>query len=156
MRPQREGRLSALDISIGGRLFAARLQWDLTPQSCERLTGMLPFRGNVIHARWSGEAIWSPLSAIWPNASTLEPEHATGYPKPGEVLLFADRRSEPELLIPYGETRFASKAGPLEGNPVLLIQENLAWLVECGREILMHGAMELRIDRPLGNWASSG
>jgi hypothetical protein len=112
---------------------------------------MLPFRGGVIHARYSGEAIWSPLSTVWPNALTLEREHATGHPGPGEVLLFADRRSEPELLIPYGATRFASKAGPLEGNPVLLIQEDLPQLVECGREILMHGAMELRIDRPLGS-----
>jgi len=76
---------------------------------------MLPFRGDVIHARWSGEAIWSPLSTVWPNASTLEREHATGHPKPGEVLVFVDyQRSEPELLIPYGATRFASKAGPLE------------------------------------------
>jgi Protein of unknown function (DUF3830) len=112
---------------------------------------MLPFRGDVIHARWSGEAIWSPLSTVWPNASTLEREHATGHPTPGEVLLYADRRSEPELLIAYGETRFASKAGPLEGNPVLLIQEDLARLVDCGREIHIHGAMELRIDRPLGS-----
>lgn len=143
--------MSTLHISIGGRLFAARLQWDLAPQSCKRLTAMLPFRGGVIHARYSGEAIWSPLSTVWPNALTLEREHATGHPEPGEVLLFADRRSEPELLIPYGATRFASKAGPLEGNPVLLIQEDLPQLVECGREILMHGAMELRIDRPLGS-----
>jgi hypothetical protein len=88
-----------------------------------------------------------PLATIWPNASTLEPEHATGHPKLGEVLLFVDRRSEPELLIAYGTSRFASKVGPLEGNPVLLIQD-LPRLVECGREILMHGAMELRIDRP--------
>ena len=112
---------------------------------------MLPFRGGVIHARYSGEAIWSPLSTVWPNAVTLEREDAMGHPEPGEVLLFADRRSEPELLVPYGATRFASKAGPLEGNPVLLIQEDLPQLVECGREILMHGAMELRIDRPLGS-----
>jgi len=51
---------------------------------------MLPFRGDVIHARWSGEAIWSPLSTVWPAASTLEREHATGHPEPREVLLFAD------------------------------------------------------------------
>lgn len=143
--------MSVLHISIGGRLFAAHLQWDLAPQSCKRLTAMLPFRGDVIHARWSGEAIWSPMSTVWPDPSTLEREHATGYPEPGEVLLFADRRSEPELLIAYGETRFASKAGPLEGNPVLLIREDLPRLVECGHEILMHGAMELLIDRPSGS-----
>ena len=142
--------MSALHISIGGRRFAAPLRWDLAPQSCMRLTQMLPFRGHVIHARWSGEAIWSPLSTVWPNTAILEPEHAKGHPEPGEVLLFVDRRSEPELLVAYGMTRFASKAGPLEGNPVLLIEDDLPQLVERGREILMHGAMELRIDRSLG------
>lgn len=140
--------MSAFHISIGGQLFTARLQWDLAPQSCKRLTAMLPFRGEVIHARWSGEAIWSPLSRVWPNASTLEREHATGHPEPGQVLLFAGWQSEPELLIAYGTTHFACKAGPLEGNPVLLIQEGLPQLEERGREILMRGAIELRIDRP--------
>ena len=74
-------------------------------------------------------------------------ESATCHPQPGEVLLFAGPRSEPELLIVYGTTRFACQAGPLEGNPVLLIQNDLPQLVECGREILLHGAMELRIEQ---------
>lgn len=114
-----------------------------------RLTQMLPFRGHLIHARWSGEAIWSPLSTVWASRSILEPEHATGQPEPGEVLLFPGGRSEPELLFAYGATRFASKAGPLEGNPVLRIQDDLAQLMELGRAILLLGAMELRIDRPV-------
>jgi Protein of unknown function (DUF3830) len=139
--------MSTLHLSIGGRLFVSRLRWDLAPQSCTRLMQMLPLCGQVIHARWSGEAIWLPLGTNWPIGSILEPESATGHPAPGEVLLFADRRSEPELLIPYGPTRFASRAGPLEGNPVLLIEDDLPQLVELGREILLHGAMELRIDR---------
>ena len=137
--------MSALRLSIGGRL--SRLRWDLAPQSCMRFTQMLPFHGQVIHARWSGEAIWSPLSSAWRDTSILEAEHATGRPQPGEVLLSINRHSEPELLVAYGVTRFASNAGPLEGNPVLLIQDDLSQLIERGREILMHGAMELRIDR---------
>jgi hypothetical protein len=140
--------MSALHISIGGRLFAARLRWDLAPQSCERLTAMVPFRGDVIHARWSGEAIWSSLSTVWPNASMLEREHATAHPEPSEVLLFADGRNEPELLnlwcLPISRARW----GPLEGNPVLLSQEDLPQLGERGRAILILGAVELRIDRP--------
>jgi hypothetical protein len=139
--------MSTLHLSIGGRPFVARLRWDLAPQSCERLMQMLPLCGQVIHARWSGEAVWLPLGMNWPIGSILEPESATGHPQPGEVLLFAGPRSEPELLIVYGTTRFACQAGPLEGNPVLLIQNDLPQLVECGREILLHGAMELRIEQ---------
>ena len=138
--------MSALRISIGGQLFAARLLRDLAPLSCRHLTQMLPLRGQAIHARWSGEAIWLPLGTNWPAGSILEPESATGRPEQGEVLLFAGPRSEPELLIAYGTTRFACKAGPLEGNRVLLIQDGHSQLAECGREILLRGAMELRID----------
>jgi hypothetical protein len=138
--------MSALQVSIGGRLFAGQLQWDLAPLSCRRLTQMLPLSGQVVHARWSGEAIWLPLGTNWPDGSILGPESATALPDPGEVLLFAGPGSEPELLVAYGATRFACKAGPLEGNRVLLIQDNLSQLAECGREILLRGAMELRID----------
>ena len=127
-------------------MFAARLRSELAPESCKRLTAMLPFRGTVIHARWSGEAIWCPLGTAWPSELTLAPEHATSEPKAGEILLFAGQQSEPELLIPYGTTRFACKVGALEGNPVLLIEEDVPKLAECGREVLLRGAMELRID----------
>ena len=127
-------------------MFAGRLQSDLAPLSCRHLTQMLPLCGQAIHARWSGEAIWLPLGTNWPAGSILEPESATGRPEQGEVLLFAGPRSEPELLIAYGTTRFACKAGPLEGNRVLLIQDGHSQLAECGWEILLRGAMELRID----------
>src|SRR5262249_47205601 len=110
------------------------------------LIALLPYRGTVIHARWSGEAVWSPLAAAWPAHSTLEPESATGDPKPGQLLLYAGPLSEPEILIPYGETRFASRAGPLSGNPVLTIVERLDALALAGRAILEKGASTLCIE----------
>lgn len=138
--------MSALRISIGRFAFAARLRPELAPEACKRLIAMVPFRGSVVHARWSGEAIWCPLGTAWPSGLMLEAEQAVHEPRPGEILLFAGERSEPELLIPYGETRFACKAGALAGSPVLLIEEDLARLAECGREVLIRGEMELRID----------
>lgn len=106
----------------------------------------MPYRGKLIHARWSGEACWSPLAAVWPSGSLLSPERATGNPTPGQILLFAGAQSEPEIFIAYGRTRFASEAGPLAGNPVLTIEEGLAQLVALGRAILWHGAMDFRIN----------
>jgi len=103
----------------------------------------MPYRGYVIHARWSGEALWSPLAAVWPPGAFLLPENATGNPQPGDILLFAGQKSEPELLIAYGACRFASRAGPLQGNPVLTIDDRLAQLVEQGHKILWRGAMDL-------------
>lgn len=134
----------AFDLSIADELFVARLQWDLAPQSCERLSALLPYRGEAIHARWSGEAMWSPLGSAWPGESFLDQENSTHCPKPGEILLYAGELSEPELLIPYGACRFASKAGALHGNPVLLIEE-CTRLVGLGADVLRRGALKLGI-----------
>lgn len=106
---------------------------------------LLPYRGRVVHARWSGEAIWSPLQPSWPAESLLPEENAVAEPRPGQLLLYAGQHSEPELLIAYGETRFASRFGGLRGNPVLTIVERLDELARVGRSILENGASTIRI-----------
>ncbi len=133
-------------ITIGTEFFQARFRRDVAPRSCARLEEVLPYHGKIIHARWSGESCWSPLAAVWPSGSILSPENATCHPAPGEVLLFAGELSEPELLIAYGPSHFASKAGPLAGNPVLTIEDRLSRLAELGHEVLWRGAMEFRIE----------
>jgi len=138
---------TVLDLEIGTARFSATLRRDLAPHSCERLLGMLPYRGTVIHARWSGEALWSPLGDAWPDGQCLAPENATSGPRAGEILLYAGDASEPELLIPYGTARFASKAGSLEGNPVLTIADLLPALAELGRTVLWKGAADFKLDR---------
>jgi Protein of unknown function (DUF3830) len=135
--------VETLDLVIGGEPFVARLRWDLAPQSCQRLLALLPYSGEVVHARWSGEAMWSPLGPAWPRGEILAPENATQYPKPGEILLYADELSEPELLIPYGSCRFASKEGTLEGNPVLVVEKDLARLAQPGADTLRRGAQKV-------------
>jgi hypothetical protein len=136
-----------LDLKIGTVRLSATLRRDLAPHSCERLIDMLPYQGTVLHARWSGEALWSPLTAAWPAGQQLPREHATCEPNPGEVLLYAGDLSEPELLIPYGTTRFCSKAGLLEGTPVLSIEHPLSVLAELGRVGLWKGAARFRIEK---------
>jgi hypothetical protein len=137
---------TVLSLEIGATRFSATLRRDLAPHACECLISMLPYRGTVIHARWSGEALWSPLGDAWPGGRRLAPENATYEPKAGQVLLYAGEVSEPELLIPYGTARFASKAGPLAGNPVLTIDDPAAALARLGPGILWKGAAEFKID----------
>lgn len=138
---------TVLDLEIGTARFSATLRRDLAPCSCERLLSMLPYRGTVIHARWSGEALWAPLGDAWPDGQCLAPENAMSAPRAGEILLYAGEASEPELLIPYGAARFAGKAGALEGNPVLTIADLLPTLAELGRTALWKGAVDLKLDR---------
>jgi len=133
-------------VKIGTESFAARLRRDLSPRSCECLLALLPYSGNVIHARWSGEALWAPLAPVFPAGLRLPPEHPMGRPGPGEILLYAGDLSEPELLIPYGTSRFACKAGALEGNPVLTIEDRIERLAELGREAMWRGAKDLHIE----------
>lgn len=138
--------LPALSVKIGTESFTARLRRDLAPCSCECLLALLPYAGKVIHARWSGEALWSPLAGAVPPGLVLPAENARHRPEPGEVLFFAGATSEPELLIVYGESRFACKAGPLEGNPVLTLDARPERIAGLGRDVLWNGAKPLRIE----------
>lgn len=87
--------LPTVRMTIDGETFDAQLQYDLAPRSCACLERLLPYHGELVHAQWSGQSCWSPLSGVWSAGSFLSPEDATGYPSPGHVLLFAGELSEP-------------------------------------------------------------
>ena len=135
-----------LTLSIGTERFKARLRRELAPRSCECLLGLLPYSRKLIHARWSGEALWSPLGETFPKGLLLPPENAKEQPAAGEILLYAGERSEPELLVPYGASRFACRAGALQGNPVISVEHGLDRLTELGQQVLWGGAMDFRIE----------
>ena len=149
-------KLAAIRMTIGGEIFHAWLRYDLAPRSCDRLVSLLSYQGNRIHARWSGQSCWSPLGSVWPVGEPPAPENAIACPSRGEILLYGGELSEPDLLIPYGLSRFASMAGPLAGNPVLLIEDRLARLAELGNQILWRGAVDLLIERPTISSSFSG
>jgi hypothetical protein len=93
--------------------------------------------------RWSGEAVWVPMGEM---DLGLPPENATAYPSPGQILLYPGGISETEILIAYGATHFASKAGTLAGNHVLTITAGAEHLRTLGVRALWHGAQPLRIE----------
>jgi len=102
----------------------------------------LPIEGKVIHARWSGEAIWLPLPTL---DVSVELENQTAYPSKGELLFYPGFVSEKEILIPYGSIVFASKAGLLPGNHFASIVEDLPALSRMGNRVLWEGAKRIRI-----------
>jgi hypothetical protein len=73
-------------------------------------------------------------------------EDATSFPAPGQVLWHPAGASEAELLIAYGPTRFASKAGQLAGNHFLTLDVDPAELAEIGRSVLWHGAVDVSFE----------
>jgi hypothetical protein len=76
----------------------------------------------------------------------LAPENATAYPAPGQVLIYPGGVSETEILIAYGPTHFASKAGTLAGNHVLTITAGLDALATLGRQVLWEGAQDISFE----------
>lgn len=136
--------MTDLHILIGTLGFEARLEQTLAPLTCAAFEKLLPFEYPAIQARWSGQAAFVPLG---PLALDLPAENATRYPAPGELLLYPGGISEVEVLIPYGPTAFASKAGPLAGNHFLTVTAGREQLEELGRRVLWEGAQQVRIRR---------
>jgi hypothetical protein len=131
-------------ITLGAFKLTARLEWEAAPLTCAALLKILPLQNrHLLHVRWSGEAVWVPMNLPeW----SLKAENATRYPIPGQVLVYADALSEPELLISYGPTAFASKAGALAGNHALTIIKGAELLPAIGRSALWEGALTATID----------
>ena len=132
-----------IEIVAGGLRFAARLETERAPKSCERFRAMLPMKAKIIQARWSGEAGWIPFGDL---DLDLGYENHTSYPAPGHLLLYPGGLSETEILFPYGSTVFASRAGQLAGNHFATIYEGNDQLEALGRRVLWEGAQDIAFD----------
>lgn len=134
-----------LQMLVGDDLrFVVRLESDAAPKTCAAFLDALPFRSKLVQARWSGEAAWIPLGELNFGVSF---ENHTSHPAPGQILLYPGGYSETEILVPYGNTMFASKLGQLAGNHFLTVIENAGQLKELGRRVLWEGAQDVVFDR---------
>jgi hypothetical protein len=120
--------------------FVARFESELAPQTCAKFRTMLPYNERIIHVRWSGEACWIPLGDL---DLGLKYENHTSYPAPGEIILYPGGISETEILLAYGNVRFASKVGQLAGNHFLTIVEGGEQLRSLGQYVLWQGAQDI-------------
>ncbi len=117
-------------IDIGGEIFPAFYEERDAPKTVARFRNFVPYSNRIIHVRWSGEACWIPMGDF---DLGIGFENATSYPAPGQVIVYPGGVSETEILIAYGPTCFASKAGQLAGNHVLTIREGLGLNGHFGR-----------------------
>jgi hypothetical protein len=134
-------------ITVGALEFLARWEEARSPRTCAALRAGLPLTGKLLQARWSGEAAWLPLGGLDLGVGFEDP---TSYPAPGELLFHPVGVSECEILVPYGPTRFASKAGQLAGNHVLTIVQGRERLPELGRLVVWEGAQPIRLEPAAG------
>jgi Protein of unknown function (DUF3830) len=135
--------MSDVVITVGSFTLTAKYELAAAPLTCAQFKKMLPMQTHVVHVRWSGQAVWVPMGEL---SLPIPPENATSYPVPGEILLYPGGISETEILIAYGGTRFASKAGQLAGNHFLTLTSGTEHLKELGRLTLWHGAQAIKIE----------
>jgi len=128
-------------ITVGSLQFRARLETQHAPKTCAAFRKLLPLREKLIQARWSGQAAWVPLGDL-----EIGYENATTYPGAGELLIYPGGVSETEILFPYGQTAFGSKAGPLAGNHFATIEGGREFLEELGRRVLWEGAQDISFE----------
>ena len=136
--------MTTLQIKAGPYAFEARMEEELAPKTCTKFASLLPYRAQIIHVRWSGEACWIPLGDL---DLGLTYENHTSYPAPGDVILYPGGISETEILLAYGGVRFASKVGQLAGNHFLTLIKGCENLPALGRLTLWHGAQDILFER---------
>lgn len=135
--------MQAIKIAAGPYSFVARLETERAPRTCAKFLTFLPLREQIIHVRWSGEAVWVPMGA---RDLGLGYENATSHPAPGEIILYPGGVSETELLIAYGAVSFSSKAGPLAGNHFLTVIQGNDALSALGKLVLWEGAQKIAFE----------
>ncbi|MEP7383501.1 MAG: DUF3830 family protein [Gemmatimonadota bacterium] len=135
--------MTDVQILVGPLRFTARFEAALAPETCAAFRERLPFEGDLIQARWSGEAAWSPLGTL---RLGVPMENATSHPSRGDILFYQAAASETEILFPYGSACFASKVGQLAGNHFLTLTSGHDLLPELGRLVLWGGAQRIRFE----------
>ncbi len=131
-----------LRITVGGFELVARLEEERSPRTVAAVRRLLPLDSKLVQARWSGQAAWVPLGELDVGVGLEDP---TSYPQAGELLLYPGGRSETEILFPYGQTCFASKAGQLAGNHFATVVEGREHLAKIGERVLWQGAQDISL-----------
>jgi hypothetical protein len=142
----REASLANITIKIEDEHFTAQLNENQAPNTISAMQRIFPYKSKVIHARFSGEAIWVPLPDDFPLEVKFEAQ--TSYPSRGEILYYPGFVSEKEILIPYGSAVFSSKVGLLPGNHfATIVSSDLPKLAEMGKKILWEGAKTIVFEK---------
>ena len=132
--------MSALTVKAGGFTFGGHFEDADAPKTCAMFRERLPYMGQIVHVRWSGEGVWIPLGD---EDFGVDYENHTSYPAPGQIILYPGGISETEILLAYGGVHFASKMGQLAGNHFITLTSGLENLKSLGTSVLWEGAKDI-------------
>ena len=132
--------MTLLKITAGPYSFDARLETEAAPKTCAAFEAAMPFLGQLVHVRWSGEGVWIPLGD---HDFGVSYENHTSHPAPGQIILYPSGISETEILLAYGGVDFSSKMGQLAGNHFITLTSGYENLMKLGNLILWEGAKDI-------------
>lgn len=135
--------MTKLKITAGPFTFDARLETTGAPKTCAAFAARLPYEGQIVHVRWSGEGVWIPLGD---EDFGLGYENHTSHPAPGQIILYPGGISETEILLAYGGVDFSSKMGQLAGNHFISLTSGHEHLMELGNLVLWEGVQPIRFE----------
>ncbi len=132
--------MNPLRITAGRFSFNARFEDAAAPKTVAAFRKAMPFKGKIVHVRWSGEGVWIPLGNL---DFGVEYENHTSYPAPGHIIFYPGGISETEILLAYGGVHFACKMGQLAGNHFMTLTSGLENLHMLGADCLWTGAQDI-------------
>jgi hypothetical protein len=135
--------MSKLIVKAADFTFDARFEEAAAPKTCAAFKAAMPFRGQIVHVRWSGEGVWIPLGD---RDFGVGYENHTSYPAPGQIILYPGGISETEILLAYGGISFASKMGQLAGNHFITLTSGHEHLMTLGNQVLWEGAKPISFE----------
>lgn len=135
--------MSELIVKAGGFTFGGHFEDQDAPKTCAIFRKLLPYTGQIVHVRWSGEGVWIPLGEA---DFGVEYENHTSHPAPGHIILYPGIISETEILLAYGGVDFSSKMGQLAGNHFITLTSGLENLKTLGNAVLWEGAKNISFE----------
>lgn len=132
--------MTQLKVSAGPFSFDARMEREAAPETCAAFDKLMPYTGNIVHVRWSGEGVWIPLGD---QDFGVGYENHTSHPAPGQIILYPGGISETEILLAYGGVDFSSKMGQLAGNHFITLTSGLENLMTLGNLVLWEGVQDI-------------
>lgn len=124
--------------------FTGELHTDAAPESVAALRDIGTIASELLHVRWSGNAVWVEIDDV--DLPELPRENHTVYPSRGDVLLYPGYRNVQEILIACGPTCFKSQAGELAGNHVATLDATPSELTALEDRTLYDGAMACELN----------
>lgn len=135
--------MTKLIVHAGAFVFEAKLEEEAAPKTCAAFKAAMPYSGQLVHVRWSGEGVWIPLGDT---DFGVGYENHTSFPASGQIILYPGGISETEILLAYGGVHFKSKMGQLAGNHFITLTSGHEHLMTLGNDILWKGAHNIRFE----------